>query len=120
DNPSFEFSGTGWTMGTGSLVNTTTPRTGAASLQVPTTTAARVALTSQASFAVEEGEQYRLSFWVRLSSGTSANNGVVARMNYGATALGTNTNSEDIALTPDETTTTYVRATGIWTVPAGA
>lgn len=123
EDPGFEYSttsGVAWTLGTGSVVSTSTPRTGARSLQITTATSARVAATSVNAFSVEQGEQYRISFWVRLSSGTSATGGIAARVTYGSTEASTPTASDDIALTPAGTGTTYVRATGVWTVPANA
>lgn len=111
-----------WTLSGGASVATTTPRTGSKHLAFATSTSAFKAATTVNAIAVEEGDQYRISAWIRLSATgtTSAGNGATLRVDYGATEASTPTASPDIVLTPEDTSTSYVRASGVWTVPAGA
>lgn len=119
EDSSFEYGG-GWALTAPAVIGTTTPRTGAKSLSIPTSAAARVAATAVSAMAVEEGEQYRLSAWVRLVSGTAASNGVTLRMRTGATEATTTSVSADIVVTSNDVASEYERVFGEWTVPAGA
>lgn len=121
DDPSFEVStsGVAWAFAGGASWQSTNARTGTGCLYVPASSVAVVAGAIN-SFQVEEGEQYRISGWVRAISGSSTSNGITLRFMYGASADNVNTASADIAVTPSGTGTTYTQMSGVWTVPAGA
>lgn len=119
----FEYSnvsGVSWTLASGAVIDTVSPRSGTRALKITTTTGQWVAATQVAAFNVEENQQYRLEAWVRLDSGEVVNAGVTLRMTYGSTEASTPTVTADIVLTPEETSTAYTLLSGVWKVPAGA
>lgn len=123
EDGSFEYSnvsGVAWSLAGGTTIDTVNPRTGTRVLKVTTTTAAFIAATSVSAFQVEEGQQYRVEAWVRLDSGVMTPPGITFRFAYGTTEASTPTAAPDIALTPEDTSTTYALVSGVWTVPAGA
>jgi hypothetical protein len=123
EDGSFEYSnvsGVAWTLSNGATIDTVNPRTGTRVLKIPTQTTAIQLARTVSSFQVEEGQQYRVEAWVRLDSGAITPPGVTFRFAYGTTEASTPTTAPDIALTPEDTTTTYTLVSGVWTVPAGA
>lgn len=107
--------------------STTNPRTGARALSIPTAAAAYVAAQSTQSVRVEAGEKYRVGMWVRTATGTSGVNPLAIRFTTGATEASTPTPDADVQLSSaaGQTSytgvgTTYVRVSGVWTVPANA
>lgn len=123
EDGSFEYSnvsGVAWSLASGVTIDTVNPRTGSRDLKITTTTAAFVAATSVGAFQVEAGQQYRVEAWVRLDSGVMTPPGITFRFAYGTTESSTPTAGPDIALTPEDTSTTYTLVSGVWEVPAGA
>jgi len=127
ENGSFEYPDlAGWTNKHSQVSQTTEQaRTGTSSLKLTTTTTAYAGLTQEVPFAVAGSgvgdEQYRISAWVYLASGTSANQDITFDFQHGTGPSGTGSTQTNIATIPAGVAAgTWVNVTGIWTVPATA
>lgn len=116
-----------WNLTAPTTNSTTNPRTGARALSMGTQAAAYVGAQSAQSVRVEAGEKYRVGMWIRRGAGTSGLNPVAIRFLTGATEASTPSVDADVLLgaTAGDTSytgigTTYVRVSGVWTVPANA
>lgn len=121
EDPGFEKnSAVAWNNANASVTkSTTTPRSGTRCLRVATTTSAFEASRHQTAIAVQPGEQYLFSGWVRMEgAGSGSAGGLELSVAYGATAADTTTIAA-VTATAAGLNSTYVRIAGSWTVPAG-
>lgn len=126
-DPGFEANTTAaWNLTSPTTNVATNPRTGARALAMGTQGSAYVGAMTAPSFRVEEGEQYRVGFWIRAAAANTSSNPVAVRFNTGTTEASTPTATADIQLgyadgatSYANVSTTYARVSGLWTVPAG-
>lgn len=120
EDPGFETnSAVSWNNGTAGVTkSTTTPRSGAYCLRIVSAAAGFEATRHAAAIAVQPGEEYFFSAWLRMEgAGVGVDNAVELLVAYGATAASTTT-TDSIAESPP-LGATYVRVDGSWLVPDG-
>jgi hypothetical protein len=119
EDPNFDLnSPVSWNTATSNVTKSTvTPRSGSHCLRIVSTNTPYEASRHQTAIAVQPGEEYLLSGFARMDSGTALEGYLELQIAYGATA---STTSIVVSVAPSlDVTTTYGLFTGVWVVPAG-